>query len=79
MKIFLAAHCRQAAVPGARPSSGASEARPCDLIFKSAELNIAITTLKHLPLLNGTSCMGLDSVGAPSMAKIDYLYGWILY
>lgn len=52
------------AVPGAGPSSGASEGCPCDLIFMSADLNIAITTLKHLPLLESTSWKGCELVGS---------------
>jgi hypothetical protein len=74
-------------VPGAsHSSSGASEGchglSQCGLIvFTSADLNIAITTLKHLPLLDRTSCMGSDSkwVGAASETKNNYPYVWIHY
>ena len=63
-----------AAVLGASCSLRVSEGCPYGLVFTSADLNIAITTLNHLPLLD-TSCSGREWVGAANRIKIDYPYG----
>jgi hypothetical protein len=73
MKILSATCFQQVAVPGAGRSSGDSPGCSCGLSFTSADLNIAITTPKHLPLLD-ISCAGRECGGAASKTKINYLY-----